>query len=134
MLKSIKVTVSKAGRDNGKIFIITEAPVAKQEDFALRVFFAALNAGAEIPEGVAGMGIPGLIEMGYKGLSLIPYEKMKPLLDEMMVCVTYQPDPTKPEMVRGLGYDGDIEEISTMLFLRKEIFNLHTGFFTPAVE
>lgn len=134
MLKTARIVISAKGRDNGKIFHITEAPTALQEDFALRVFFAALNAGAEIPEGVAEMGIPGLMQMGYKGLSLIPYDKMKPLLEEMMTLITYQPDRDKPEMTRPLGWDGDIEELTTRLLLRKEIFKLHTSFFTDAAE
>lgn len=128
-LKKITVVVSKEGRDKAKHFIITEAPPAIQEDFAMRVFFAALNAGAEIPDGVAEMGVPGLMAMGFKGLSLIPYERMKPLFAEMLSCVEYQPDPSKP-IFRSLanGYDGDVEELSTLLMLRKEVFYLHASF------
>jgi hypothetical protein len=43
------------------------------------------------------------------------------------------PDPSRVEVTRPLnmpGGDGDdIEEVSTLITLRREVFNLHAGFF-----
>lgn len=131
-LKTAVITISAKGRDHGKIFHITEKPAAVTEEFAMRVLFAALNAGAEVPDDVAQMGMAGLVQMGVKAFALIPYDKLQPLFAEMMECVMYQPDKTKPEILRAPTFDGDIEEVGTRLLLRKEIFKLHTDFFTAA--
>ena len=124
--KQITVTIDAKNRDNGKEFIITEASTDQTESWAIRAILAAMNAGAEIPQEVADAGLAGIVQMGINGLALIPYEKAKPLLDEMMDCVQYK---VKNGITRPLGLDGDIEEVSTKMRLRKEIIALHTSFF-----
>lgn len=127
--KTATVTIETEGRDKGKVFIITEADPQTTEDFCARLIMAALNAGAEIPEGIAGMGLAGVVMMGANAFSLIPYEKLKPLMVEMMTCVQYQ---TSPGVVRIPNMDGDIEEVGTLLTLRKAVRDVHTDFFTVA--
>jgi hypothetical protein len=128
MRKQAIVTIDARGRDKGKTFLLTELPTADSEEWAGRALFALMNAGVDIPENIAEAGLAGLMAMGVKAITKLPFEMAKPLLDKMMECVQIQPSPT---VIRPLISD-DIEEVSTMFKLRKEIWNLHTDFFTDA--
>lgn len=128
-LKEQIVTITAAGRDKGKHYLITEADPFRTEAWCTRAMFAAMNAGVDIPENIANAGLAGVVALGAKALGLVPYDAAKPLLDEMLTCVQYK---VKDGITRPLGFDGDIEEVSTILFLRKEIVTLHTDFFTVA--
>jgi len=119
------------GRDKGKHFLITEMSAAKAEDWGIRAFLALANSGVEIPEEVAAAGMAGIAIVGLRALGRIKIEEARPLLQDMMECVQYLPDPTKPAIVRGLievDPNPDIEEPVTRLWLRAEVFELHTGF------
>ena len=63
--------------------------------------------------------------IGYMNLLKIPFESAKPLLDEMMTCVQIMPSSN----VKRKLIEEDIEEVSTRLKLRKEIWDLHISFF-----
>lgn len=126
-LKEQIVTITAAGRDKGKQYLITEADPFRTEAWCTRAMFAAMNAGVDIPENIANAGLAGVVALGAKALGLVPYDAAKPLLDEMLTCVQYK---VAGGVTRPLGFDGDIEEVSTILFLRKEIVTLHTDFFT----
>lgn len=121
MRKSITVTISDEGRDKGKTFIITELSAWDAERWASKVLFAAMNAGIEIPDDVAQAGISGLASLGIQALTRIPYEDAAPLLDTMMGCVQIQPSAS---VTRPLIED-DVEEVKTLLQLRKETVKLH---------
>lgn len=126
--KTALVTIDARGRDKGKTFVLTELPTAESEEWAGRALFALLNAGVDIPDNIAEAGLAGLMAMGIKAITKLPFDAAKPLLDKMMECVQIQPSAG---VVRGLIPD-DIEEVSTMFKLRKEVWNLHTDFFTGA--
>lgn len=128
-LKEQIVTITADGRDKGKQYIVTEADPFRTEAWCTRALFAAMNAGVDIPENIASAGLAGVVALGAKALALVPYDTAKPLLDEMLTCVQYK---VAGGVTRGLGYDGDIEELSTILQLRKVIVGLHTDFFTDA--
>lgn len=121
MRKSITVTISDEGRDKGKVFVITELSAWAAEDWAAQVLFAAMNAGVEIPDGISQAGLPGLAAIGIQALTKIPYEAAKPLFQTMMSCVQIQPSPS---VTRPLIED-DVEEVKTLLQLRKETVKLH---------
>ena len=125
--KEIQVTIQDAGRDFGKVFKIRELPSTKAEDWAIRAFMGMARAGVEIPEGVEDAGFAGIAVVGLKTVFSMSYDDAKPLLDEMMACVSIIPDPSKPMVERAL-IDEDIEEVRTRLTLRKEVFDLHTNF------
>ena len=72
-------------------------------------------------------GMAGMAEVGIKALSGLKWEVAEPLLAEMWQCVQIMPDPSKPHVVRNL-IEEDIEEISTRVKLRAEVWKLHTGF------
>jgi hypothetical protein len=130
-------TVPATGRDKGKRFLITEMSASASEDWAARLIFAMMNSGADIPDEVAGAGLAGLaaIDPGtlLKAISRVPYEKAKPLLNEMMDCVQVLPDPKDVNVVRPLIED-DIEEVATRLLLRKEVFSVHLDHFMSAAR
>lgn len=126
--KTATITIDAKGRDKGKSFVLTELPTAESEEWAGRALFALMNAGVEIPDNIAEAGLAGLAAMGIKAITKLPFDAAKPLLDKMMECVQIQPSPG---VVRSLIPD-DIEEVATMLTLRKAIWNLHTDFFTAA--
>jgi hypothetical protein len=126
--KTATITIDAKGRDKGKSFVLTELPTAESEEWAGRALFALMNAGVEIPDNIAEAGLAGLAAMGIKAITKLPFDAAKPLLDKMIECVQIQPSPG---IVRSLIPD-DIEEVATMLTLRKAIWNLHTDFFTAA--
>ena len=136
--KKVTVQIDTPGRDCGKNFVITEMSAWEAEEWAGQALFAMMNAGVEVPDGIASAGLAGIAALGIASLTKVSFDKAKPLLDRMMGCVEIQPSPS---VVRRLVED-DIEEVSTLLQLRKEVFNLHLSFFTeggkltsaPAVE
>lgn len=131
MRKELTYTITDEGRDKGKVFKLTEMGADPAERWALRLIFAMMNAGIEMPDDIESMGMAGLLVMGLRSLGKIPYPLAEPLLDELMGCVSIIPDPGKPNVVRSL-IESDIEEVKTRLMLKKEVFDLHTGFFTDA--
>lgn len=126
MRKTATITIDDEGRDKGKSFVITEMSAWAAEDWAAQVIFAAMNAGVQIPDDVAQAGLSGLASIGIEALTKIPYQYAKPLLDVMMTCVQVQPSAgvTRPLI------EDDIEEVKTLLRLRKEVVALHIEPFT----
>jgi len=149
MRKEKSITVSAEGRDKGKQFKLREMSATQAESWAIRVMLAIGSSGIEIPDGLARQGFAGLlvilnnkdaasdelVQTVLSGLRVallvnllkIPYEKAEPLLEEMMACAQI----VEPAITRGL-MEGDVEEVSTLLMLRKEIWGLHSDFFTGA--
>lgn len=126
-----------ASRDSGKVFVLKEMPAAVAERWATRALLALARSGIDLPENIAGAGWAGIAMLGFQALSKMDFADVQPLLDEMWACVSIRPDQRQPEVIRPLmwaGPDGegaDIEEISTMIKLRTEVFTLHTGFSIP---
>lgn len=131
--KTATVRISKEGRDFGKTFHIQELPAMQIEQWAIRAFIALAKSGVSIPEDAASLGIAGVIALGVDAFAGIDYRDAEPLLAEMLTCVSVIPDPSKPNVMRS-DIETDIEEVSTLLFLRKEAFNLMSGFTKPVVD
>lgn len=121
--KTNTVTITAAGRDQGKQFLLTEMPATEGEDWAIRAFLALSNSGIEVPPEVAAMGMAGLPLVTLQLLGKLRYELAKPLLDQMLRCVQM----VEPQMVRPLT-SADVEEIATFFTLRKEVLALHVDF------
>src|SRR5487761_2056873 len=119
--------VADFGRDDSKVFRLTEMSAVRAEKWCLRAFFTLLNAGVDVPEDLSKQGIPGLMAMGIEAFTRVPYESVVPLWDELMTCVKYIPTPSQPNLTRPL-VDEDIEEVQTLLKLRKAVYDLHTEF------
>lgn len=123
--KVIDVTINDRGED--KTFRITELSASAAEAWAFQLFFAMANSGIEVPEDITEMGFAGVVQLGIKALGGLKYEEAKPLLDKMMECVQFIPDPHNKLVIRFL-MDEDIEDVQTRLKLRKEIIKLHVDF------
>lgn len=123
----LNFTVTDEGRDKGKTFVLTEMSASRAENWATRALLALMAGGVDMPEGFERMGLAGIAEIGIKALSNLKWEVAEPLLNEMWECVQIMPDPSKPHVVRAL-IDEDIEEITTRIKIRAEIWKLHTGF------
>jgi hypothetical protein len=129
-LKTKTVTITAEGRDIGKSYKLTEMPVAKGEKWAARALLALAKAGVEMPDGTDGMA--GLAGFGLTSLEKLSWSEVEPLLDEMMPCIKFVMAGGTP---RDLMLDaGDVEEITTLFTLRKEILSLHFSFFMTAVD
>lgn len=129
MRKVENVVVPFAGRDQGKIFRITEMPAAQAEKWALRFFVAIKGTSAFIPDEVALLGMVGIAIRGLNSILAadIKPEALDPLLDEMFSCVQIVRDAKFPDAATALIAD-DIEEVPTRMWLRSEVLRVHTGF------
>lgn len=127
MARRIASFTASAGRDAGKVFRITEMPADQAERWAVKAFLAAAKGGITLPDSAAESGFAGIAQAGFAMLANMSPELAFDLLDEMMARVQIQPNPAKPEVVRGLVSD-DIEEVITRLQLRKAVFDLHVDF------
>lgn len=128
--KTVRIPVAEGNRDGGKTFLITEMSAAQSEKWAIRALGAISNSGLDIPPDVIRMGMGALVAVGFRGLLTMGFDEAEPLLDEMMACVVIVPNPKEPHVVRPVD-DEDIEEVTTRLVLRSEVWELHTGF-SPA--
>jgi len=92
------VTIDAANRDRGKVFLVTEMPPRQSEKWATRALLAVSRSnsslGAEAGE-LADSGMAGLAAIGFRALSSLEFEDAEPLLDEMLSCVSFVPDPAK---------------------------------------
>jgi len=127
--KELYYTVESEGRDKGKVFFIKEMAASAAEWWAIRAGLAMAKNGVALPDNFSDMGIAGMAKVGLEMVAKIPPEDAKPLLDELMKCVTSVPDPSNPAVKRPLIAD-DTEEVMTRLKLRGEVFKLHVDFFT----
>lgn len=130
MRKTKIVTVPMEGRDYGKRFLLTEMSAGAAERWAMRAFLALARSGIDIPGSTVELGFMGMAAMGIRALMTggIIFEEVEPLLDQMMECVRIMPDPHRPEVIRPITQEDDIEEVGTFLWLRKEVFDLHANF------
>lgn len=132
MRKTATITITDDGRDKGKVFVLRELPASQAEKWAARAFLALSRSGVDIPENIANSGLAGIAVLGLKMLGGMTFADAEPLMDEMFRCIQIMPDPSRPEVIRPLidrGSDGDdIEEISTRVRLRREVFQLHVDF------
>jgi hypothetical protein len=102
------------------------------EKWANRLILAMASGGIDVPPEAVRLGMSVIAAFGLsRALGAIPWPAAEPLLDEMMGCVKYLPDPSKPGLLRPPNADDDIEEVETIYLLRSEVFELHTGF-SPA--
>ena len=151
--KTAIITITAEGRDQGKVFHIQEQSAEAIEYWAMRAllalshvdvdkikadvfdnvpFFAMLRNGETIPPDVLRSGLAGVAAIGLRAFSALSIDEAKPLLDELMGCVSVIPDPKNLTFMRR-DVMGDIEEATTLVRLKAEVFNLHASFLPPAV-
>lgn len=139
------VTITADGRDKGKTFRLVEMPADQGEWWAIRALSVLGDAGVSMPPGTLEAGMAGLAAMEATkgmasalfvvGLRMLPgvnTANLKPLLDEMMTCITYVPPTARgvplPEQPLKDGEYSQIDEIATRLKLRADVLELHLGF------
>lgn len=111
----------KESRDHGKSYLITEMPAEQAEWWAFRALQGILGGDSAVNFNAP---LAQLAAQSFKALAGIPWNMAEPLMKEMMTCVRVGlPGNGSRELI-----DGDIEEISTRLELRRAVFELHTGF------
>lgn len=129
MARKVKdVTIELANRDTGKVFRLTEMPAVQAEKWAARALLAMSRSGVEIPEEAMSAGAATLLAAGLRSFTSMAFEDAEQLLDEMFACIQIV---TPSGIVRAL-FDDDIDEVSTRLFLRGEVIEIHTGFSVTA--
>lgn len=130
MARKTKTFIADNGRDKGKRFLLTEMDAFKAERWATRVLMGLSRSKSPPPEEILGAGMMGLSYYGLRAFMAMDFDDAEPLIAEMMDCVQIVPDPRHPEIVRPVDQE-DIEEVATILALRSEVIELHTGF-SPA--
>ena len=132
MRKEIEIKIDqKESRDFGKRFLITEMPATQQDKFVLKVMMALSRSGMSLNkeelESMKEMGIAALAVIGLRCLQGLLYDDASAIYDEMMQTAKIK----EPEVVRALT-PYDIEEVATMVRIRKEVWNLNIDFFAIA--
>ncbi len=132
MRKTLDVTITgspASNRDAGKVFRITEMPAAHAERWAGRALRALARSGVPLPDDIEQAGMAELASVGFRALAGVDDATFDSLMDDIMGCVSVK----EPKLIRDLTED-DIEEVSTRLTLRLEVFQLITGFSLAAVR
>jgi hypothetical protein len=120
-------TGDETNRDHLKMFRIKEMSAMRAEKWAIRAMLALARSKPEIPDEVAQGGLASVARFAIEALSGLSFAEAEPLMDEMMQqCVFFVPDQTK--QLKTAITENDIDEISTLVFLRAEVLDLHTGF------
>lgn len=120
--KVLKIDDAKS-RDHGREYLITEMPSEQAEWWAFQVLQALLGADSEIDFNAP---LEEVARQGLGALGKLSPERAKPLFDQMIECVSTKlpgSNESRPLL------PGDIEEVTTRIMLRKEVLELHTGFF-----
>ena len=129
------VTITDENRDQGKTFIITEVPADQAESWALRLFLALKQSEVDVPESLQSLGMAGIASMGIRALLSMEYSTLRPLLAEMLDCVKFKPERAELAPVPlGSGINCLVEEVSTLVRLRREVAELHLGFSIPDMK
>lgn len=120
-------TVEEDNRDKGKTFVITVMSAWDTEEWATRVLLALMSTDTELPDAKAG--IAQLAAVGFKALSKLPFEQVKIFTDQLLSCVKFMPDKSKPNATVPI-YPEHFEEVSTIMKLKMEVFQAHVNFYT----
>ena len=132
MRKTAMIAIDAEGRDKGKVFLIEEMSAYDAEKWAWAVVAKLGATGIDIGE-LGDQGMAGLARMGIEAFFRMPPEDSWDLSERLMSCVMILPHATDKTVKRALTGD-DIEETSTRLRLKWEVFSLHTGFSVPGVR
>lgn len=139
MRKTAKIVIGpEGGRDAGKSFVITEMSAADAARWGRQAFQGLAKGNTELPEDANGADLPTIASLGFKAIASLKDEETENLLDQLMRCVTYLPDPNRPEIKRGGAgqalFADDIEEYRTQYRLQAEAFELSLGFSMAGVR
>lgn len=126
-------TAQDDGRDNGKVFKIVEMSAFQAESFAYRVGLALAKGGVQLPDELMSrvkdnqFNMADLAVIGLQCLTGLNFGDLKPLLDDIQECIHIIPDKKHGHITRPI-IDDDIEEVLTIVKLRKMVMELHLNF------
>lgn len=120
------VDVAGVGRDSARVYRITEMSAFKAEKWAIRALWVIAAKGIDLPDVLDNAPFAELIKTGLTALFKVDFKDAEPLLDEMMACVTLVTEAGTRQLIMS----DDFADPRTLIKLRKEVFNLHTDFFT----
>lgn len=125
-------TVSDNNRDFNKTFVITEMSAFDAESFAIKLGLLLLSNNPELPsdlnQKIQGneLSMQDIAHYGFRLLQGLNYDAIKPVLDDLMMCVQIIVD--KKSGIRRALVNEDIEEVKTIMTLRKKVVELHVNF------
>jgi hypothetical protein len=126
-LKTREVTIAttEGNRDSGKKFLLTEMPALKAEKWARHAAAAVNRSDLDIREEIKQLGMLGFYLAGFQALAGGDIDQVDALMDQMLPLIHI----VEPKVTRPLTPDGgDIEEVTTIIQLRKDLLELHMGF------
>lgn len=126
MRKVIDVSGFK-GRDEGKVFRITEMSAMDGFKFSFKVFHGMARGGVQVPDNAQQLGIVALLNIGLSGIACIPHDECLSLIEDLMGCIQIIPDSGNLDVARRLVLS-DFEESGTIRKLLMEAFKLHADF------
>lgn len=126
------IQIASDGRDKGGIFVLREMGAIPATDWFIRAVQCLGHSGIEVPAGMMNQGAEMMAAMGFGTILLAAarshWGEMKPLLDELLGCISsYQP-PGGQIPLTGSVILGQIEEPATIFQLYEEVLSLHLGF------
>jgi hypothetical protein len=132
-----EITIDIQDRDQLLTFKIRQMSVMQLESWGTRVIMLLAAAGAKVPEGYdLKAAITFLKENSgamLGNLGNMDYERARPLLDELLSCCSIKIGNLEkrctPEVV-----DDHVQDVKTLLTLRKEALVLNVGFIKPEEE
>ena len=161
--RSVELKIQEPGRDQGKLFKITEMSAFDTEEWAERSINAILrNANKEdisfliplvytyVQEATIESSYEELMEKNDEGMVKIqqateklavylsslffslPYDDLKIVVKTLFDCCSIYLNPGQNDLVEPILNNPNhyIEEVSTIIALKREAFKLHTDFFT----
>jgi hypothetical protein len=133
MLRTAHVTITREGRDKGGVFAITEKPAYQATEWFIRALQLLARSGADVPAEIMHAGPAGFVTLGVgtvlTGLSKAHWGEVKPLLDELLTCITsYQPPGALQPLAGWSVIVSQIQEPATILQMHEEVVSLHLGF------
>jgi hypothetical protein len=124
----------------GRIYLLTEMPASQAEIWAFRMLNLLAASGLTIPDEMLNAGLAGLavtfsggdVSKMFANFSGLAIPEFVSLMNEMFQCVQIQYGHAgAPPLYRRI-VEEDIEEVSTRLKLRGELFKMHMGFLKGA--
>lgn len=127
------------GRDAGKHFLIEEVSALQAEKWFWRLVIALKGTSAQIPENIATYGMAATAILTARAINAffasdVDWNKLEPLMDELLACVKIIRNPKANDRATGQplatemkGQD-DIEEVKTIVWLRGEVLRVHSNF------
>jgi hypothetical protein len=120
-------------RDAGKVFLITEWPAERAEEWAFRALIGYNRGGGQVPVEAISGGMEAVFWLGVNTFlrGQMQAAEVIPILNELMECIKIIRDPNTKGPDGPVAHDvlpGDIEEIKTRLWLRSEVLRVHTNF------